>query len=368
MGGDDLLSDISATSDGKIIAVGQSTNRLGLVRLTASGAIDRSFGTNGRVFETHFDSSGTEMLMQPDGSFIVAGVDTSVGNAPARGIRDFNADGKPTGFTMAKFTVAEFDRLVGSAQDSDGNIVLLGRTNGPGGSTAFVLRATKSGKLDTTFGTGGIVTIDSNNGDFPESIATTVNDAILASTSNATVIVFKLLGTNASGSGSGVTLGTDGTLTVTGTDSNDTITIARSSTNVVVTRNGVETSFASASVKQLYVDGLGGNDKIIDSLSIRSTLAGGEGNDSIKGGTAMTSLAAVMAMTPFTAARATTRSTAGSALMISSVTAALTRPTTAAAQKISRSRWTISPMTVLRAKGTTSTPMLRTSSAAAGTI
>ncbi len=89
-------------------------------------------------------------------------------------------------------------------------------------------------------------------------------------------------------------LGADGTLTVTGTSGADSIEInieagqsgGSLSGNVNVILSGGTTKFNAANVKRIHVNGLGGNDTILedgnlDTTYIPSTLSGGDGNDTI---------------------------------------------------------------------------------------
>src|SRR5581483_1410715 len=156
MGGDDLLEDVEPTSDGGMIGVGSlsNLNKFAAVKLTSSGSIDRSFGSNGRVYSNGFIPARDGLFIQSDGTFIVAGVDTSNRAVFFPEVRDFSARGKPAGFGTSKITVPNFNDLSAATQDKSGNIDLNVDTcvneNNTASRTVEVVRLTKAGKLDST--------------------------------------------------------------------------------------------------------------------------------------------------------------------------------------------------------------------------
>ena len=155
-------------ADGKIVVVGTKGNGFALARYTTTGALDPSFGRNGKVltpFGSASEDQAAAVAIQPDGKIVVAGTN-------GIGI-------EPTGFEVARYTTngtldpsfGDGGRVItyfGSpghdtanavALDPNGTIVVAGG-NGTDDyvSTDFELaRYTPSGTLDTSFGTGGKV-------------------------------------------------------------------------------------------------------------------------------------------------------------------------------------------------------------------
>ena len=111
-GSRDYGNAVAIQSDGKLVVVGKSEDAL-VLRYNAEGSPDNSFGTNGVV--------------------IYGGGKYDQGNA--------------------------------MAIQSDGKIVIVGRTNVAAMDVdVLVLRYNTDGSLDNTFGTNGIVTFDYNQG------------------------------------------------------------------------------------------------------------------------------------------------------------------------------------------------------------
>lgn len=72
----DVLQSIKIQPDGKIIGVGSSDNRFGVIRLTVSGTTDVTFNSNGKTVTAFAGSSNTNarhLSMEPTGKLLVAG-------------------------------------------------------------------------------------------------------------------------------------------------------------------------------------------------------------------------------------------------------------------------------------------------------
>jgi len=170
---------IALQSGGKIIAAGASGSLASppmdavLVRYNTNGTLDTSFGSagTGMVF-TDIGSSNNfanaVAVQTPGDKIVVAGhafVDFAADTSDIALLR-YNADGTPdTGFgtngTGAVVTnLGAFDNAFSVAlyPDPDNRIVVSGNTGSGAAVSAAVLRFTPNGALDTTFGTGGIVT------------------------------------------------------------------------------------------------------------------------------------------------------------------------------------------------------------------
>jgi uncharacterized delta-60 repeat protein len=154
-------------SDGKIVVGGYSDNGsdadFALVRYNANGSLDTSFGTGGRV--TTMIGTGSDYIesiaIQSDGK-IVAGGEMYNGSKYDFAIARFNTDGSlDTSFgTGGKvtMTIGTFsDKIHGLAIQSDGNIVVAGESSN-GYAKIALARFNTNGSVDTSFGTSGVVT------------------------------------------------------------------------------------------------------------------------------------------------------------------------------------------------------------------
>jgi uncharacterized delta-60 repeat protein len=159
--------------NGKILVAGYSGPEGGNVqvaRLNANGRLDTTFGTGGKVsIDFGGDDFGLAMARQANGRIVVAGTSSAAGAVVAR-LRasgtldpDFDGDGRVTlpGGGIAHAVLVQ----------PDGRIVVAG--NASGNAMMSVTRLRANGSLDTTFGAGGVVTIDFG------SLADLANDAVL---------------------------------------------------------------------------------------------------------------------------------------------------------------------------------------------
>lgn len=136
------FNGVALQRDGKIVATGIAFNPttrvdFGLVRLTANGSLDSTFGVSGKVTTDFFgiDDVARSVVLQPDGKIIAAGFTT----------------GNPGPVFSQDFSIARYNR---------------------------------DGSLDTTFGNGGKVATDffgdDNDGDVCNSLALQRDGKIVA--------------------------------------------------------------------------------------------------------------------------------------------------------------------------------------------
>ena len=166
-------SDVVVQPDGKAIAVGDAAisgdQDFALVRYNLDGSLDTSFGSGGKV-TTDLGGGSSDFafaaVRQLDGKVIVAGRRgiAGIGSAvaPARykvdGTLDTSFGNNGIVITPAPATFAYAEAFDVTMQ-TDGNIVVGGRM----GTAAFqdsyaVWRYNANGGLDSSFGSGGIVT------------------------------------------------------------------------------------------------------------------------------------------------------------------------------------------------------------------
>ena len=156
--------------------------------INAVGVLDKTFGTNGRASADFGNAAGANAtVIQPDGKIIVVGyvsrVETQVDVALAR----FNPNGTiDTSFGNGGKIIIAFSQFnenaFAVALAPDGKIVMAGNIGSQTGTSDFlVARFTQSGNLDTTFGTGGVVTVNQGSTDIFHAVAVQPDGKIVAS-------------------------------------------------------------------------------------------------------------------------------------------------------------------------------------------
>ena len=164
--GQDALYALVQQPDGKLVAVGTSTSEAILTRYQANGVPDLGFGDGG-VVRTWLDE-GKQVALQADGRILVGGALN--GGQWDMGVMRYHADGKiDTSFGAGGLAIVNFgadDRLCGLALQSDGKIVLAGTTGTNPTKYIALARLLPDGSLDSSFGTGGLsitATVSSTN-------------------------------------------------------------------------------------------------------------------------------------------------------------------------------------------------------------
>ncbi|HEX7301012.1 MAG TPA: hypothetical protein VF257_18590 [Solirubrobacteraceae bacterium] len=159
----------AVTPDGGIVVVGDAFS---VTKLTHSGALDASFGANGTATapvpapQAFFRS--TSVLVQDDGGIVVGGeIDPVWDNDPWAhfALARFLADGRPDpgfgsgGVVVMSLSADERDSIVAAlAPAPGGRIVACGAGNDTQGRGALALaRFDSNGRLDPSFGSGGLV-------------------------------------------------------------------------------------------------------------------------------------------------------------------------------------------------------------------
>jgi uncharacterized delta-60 repeat protein len=161
----DNLVKVFVLGDGRILAVGGCVYRIGMVRYLSNGALDPSFGVDGKLLvafdggvDAYYSPYPFSAVMQPDGKIVVGlltGRDSYVVRLNSDGSPDttFGAQGKflfESGFQFYNaFNHAIRDILC----LPDGKILLGGFRNANG----VLVRLLPDGTTDPTFGAGGEV-------------------------------------------------------------------------------------------------------------------------------------------------------------------------------------------------------------------
>jgi uncharacterized delta-60 repeat protein len=200
-GAADEAQGVAVQSDGKIVVAGFGQNGttssgafnydFALARYNSDGSLDTTFGTAGKVFTG--SAVGTDrayaVLMQPDGKIVVAGhmvASNGINNdfAVARYLSTGAPDTSFGSGGVATLNIGARDFAYAAALQADGSIVVAGEvgddTADP--SDVGVARFTSAGVPDSTFGTDGAVRLDYSGideSDEAESIAVQADGKIV---------------------------------------------------------------------------------------------------------------------------------------------------------------------------------------------
>ncbi len=188
VGSDDYGYTVAIQSDGKIVVAGSATAMTGgnrkfaVVRYNPDGSLDTSFGKSTYDFNTFpgATSVATSVAIQSDGKIVVAGYSNAGGtndfvlmrlvggNGPSPAPWEWDSSFHPFfGHVTTDFGGNDIAQSV--AIQSDGQIVVAGsKISGFAGLGDFALARYNGGNgpspvpgtLDTTFGSGGMVTTD----------------------------------------------------------------------------------------------------------------------------------------------------------------------------------------------------------------
>ncbi len=171
----DVGSDVLVQADGGILVAGftNSTATLQdfvLVRYTASGALDTTFGGGDGIVSTavmpgNFNDQGRSILQQPDGRIVIVGQTSPVNGSSDFALARYNADGTQdatfgTNGVVVHAVSTNPDQAVDVVRQADGKLLVAGTvlSTGAGGSDFAIVRYNVNGTVDTTFGTNGIIT------------------------------------------------------------------------------------------------------------------------------------------------------------------------------------------------------------------
>ncbi len=185
---------IAVQNDGKVVQVGVSrdgfTNtpeEIALVRFTADGILDTSFGTNGIArlnVGGGIQHLGSAVAIQADGKILAAGGTFIGSNYDIAMLRYDTAGVLDPEFGNAGVIIIDLggsQSLRDIAFQSDGKIIAVGETIVGGNNRFLVMRLTTAGVLDTSFGTNGAVieSFSVNTVQFARSVALLNDDSII---------------------------------------------------------------------------------------------------------------------------------------------------------------------------------------------
>jgi uncharacterized delta-60 repeat protein len=156
---------VKVVSGNRVLVGGAAAGQLVIVKLRASGSLDRSFGTSGQVVPALPGSSldGVRSIATfRDGRIVAAGT-LSLANGTTRVVMlrllpSGEIDPSFGGGLGYVFVGPVNARLASMTMDRDGNLIVGGsRPAGAGGEAPIVIRLLPDGTADTAFGANGIV-------------------------------------------------------------------------------------------------------------------------------------------------------------------------------------------------------------------
>ncbi|MFN2438826.1 MAG: T9SS type A sorting domain-containing protein, partial [Chitinophagaceae bacterium] len=164
----DVASGVAIQSDGKIVVAGYSlvgtTFDFALVRYNTDGSLDNTFDGDGIVTTPigSGDDIGRSLVIQGDGKIVVAGYTFNGTNNDFAAAR-YNTDGT---LDNTFDTDGKVSDAIGAGNDearsviiqTDGKLVLAGRSNNGTNDDFALIRYNINGSLDNTFDTDGKVT------------------------------------------------------------------------------------------------------------------------------------------------------------------------------------------------------------------
>ena len=166
----DDVNSITVDSQNRIVAAGYTRNGtnydFALFRYTASGDLDDTFGADGIVsidISGNFDQANS-VAIDADGRIVAAGAARNNDGYSYFALVRYLENGQPDlsfgNDGIVSTDILSNDLCESCAIDSDGRIVVAGQASDGIYGYFAVARYEESGDLDTTFGTGGMITTD----------------------------------------------------------------------------------------------------------------------------------------------------------------------------------------------------------------
>jgi uncharacterized delta-60 repeat protein len=171
--------------DGRFITVGAGEGKgIWVTQDLANGALDGGFGTtSGTYFLQSRYSSASAAVREPNGSIVLAGgeesispgFDTLIARLTPQGALDpsfGNDPPNPTGDGISVFDLGGDDLAEGIAIDSNGRIIIAGRTGSTSSHDVLLARFNSDGSIDAGFGGPTGVHTDLGGNDIGTNVAT----------------------------------------------------------------------------------------------------------------------------------------------------------------------------------------------------
>lgn len=152
-------ANVKCLSTGKTLVSGSSNNDFALFQFNSNGTSDAAFGTNGTALYNIDSSDRMSFLMvRTDGKIVSGGssMDLSTSNNQ-RGMQiQFSSTGVFESMNSISLKQGA-DQALGVIQQGDYKTVVLARSKNGAGYTNTLMRYNTNGTLDTTFGVNGVV-------------------------------------------------------------------------------------------------------------------------------------------------------------------------------------------------------------------
>lgn len=156
------ILDLEKTSDGKILALGNSGFQFAVARFHDNGILDLSFGQSGISIVTFTTLMvATKLLVQADGKILVLGDrngDFSITRLNQDGSLDTNFGTSGSTKINVGPNGATGDLAYNGYELANGNLVIVGSANTQYNGIG-IIRLLPNGTLDTNFGAGGKVQV-----------------------------------------------------------------------------------------------------------------------------------------------------------------------------------------------------------------
>jgi uncharacterized delta-60 repeat protein len=181
----DDANAIAIQADGKIVVAGRAENTvyaydLAVARYTATGSLDGSFGTGGKVtatMQTYSNNVAYGVAVQSDGSIVAGGQ----GKYYEFAVMKFSSSGVRTAYASTQVGTGN-NYVRAMTLQADGKIVLLGFLSG---DNFALVRFNADCTLDNSFGSGGKVQTDLGTGARPYALAVQADGKIVAAGTSA---------------------------------------------------------------------------------------------------------------------------------------------------------------------------------------
>ena len=283
----------SPTSDGGFIVSTNALNKIGLLKITSTGTIDTSFGTNG---EKNFGQSSTgwtanRAIQTSSGGYVLIGNTTYYSALPYGGmiIKTLSNGNVDTSFgTSGIAIIGETSKTVkfnDVIETSDHGFIVVGewtQTSPTSDSKCFIAKVNPNGSMDTNFATTGVLNLKATSSSISQNycrkiIKTNDGNYVVVGNSQVGAANFFALKINESGSlitsfgnNSGYYIGrgggaasfaygaaktSDGGLIIVGNNSNDALLLKLTQNGLPDTSFGVNYSgFQTVKVVKISTD------------------------------------------------------------------------------------------------------------------
>ncbi|MEP6705686.1 MAG: hypothetical protein ABJB34_12845, partial [Acidobacteriota bacterium] len=169
-GANEMATAVVIQSDGKIVVAGSAQSATtgwdwGVIRINTNGTLDTSYNSPNGKAKINFSGEdfANDMIIQPDDNVVITGTvrvnpnkDIAIARLTTTGVLDTTFVG-PAGRTFIDINNGNEDESFALARQSDGSLIMAGRSAGLSGGDFLLVRMTSAGAIDATFGFGGAV-------------------------------------------------------------------------------------------------------------------------------------------------------------------------------------------------------------------